>query len=363
MLKRIHVTVAVVILLLVSVIVALGSFGAFRLSREEVTGPLPIQTPTPTQTVTTTTTPSTTLPQTTSTPTQTPQPSPSSAPTNSPIQTQTPQISSNPTSQPTQSPTPLALIAYSDLTYGTDPAQKFDIYVPKNAATKMPLIIFVHGGAWIAGDKDDVSPIAVFIAQQGFVVINMNYRLLPTFSYPAPMEDIQMVLQWVNQNSQQCKIDVTRIGMSGHSAGGHLISLYALTQDKNYIVGGSTLPRVYTIAPMAGAFTLEGIDITSPNHENTIGAWLKTANPQSLGIPIDQIDSSDNASFLLLRGDQDVTSPPAQSILFYEALVAKGVPAELKIYPGRTHLTLISGIPNNDEVAKDLISFFNKNLK
>lgn len=254
------------------------------------------------------------------------------------------------------------LSSYTDISYGAEPSQKFDIYVPKNANAKLPLIIFVHGGAWIAGDKSDVSAIAKFLANQGFVVINMNYRLLPTFTYPAPLEDIQMVLQWAKQNSEQYKIDTTHIGMSGHSAGGHLVALYALTQDKDYIINGSELPKVYAVAPMAGGYTLEGIEITW-KRENTIIAWLKTADPQSLGLPVYQIDSNDNVTFLLVYGDQDTNSPPTQSTIFYDALGAEGVPAELKMYPGRNHLTLISGIPNNDQVAKDLVSFFNQNLK
>jgi len=254
------------------------------------------------------------------------------------------------------------LSTYTDISYGADQSQKCDIYVPKNAKTKLPLIIFVHGGAWIAGDKSDVSAIANFLANQGFVVINMNYRLLPTFTYPAPLEDIQTVLQWAKQNSEQYKIDTTHIGMSGHSAGGHLVALYALTQDKDYITNGSELPKVYAIAPMAGGYTLEGIEITY-KRENTIIAWLKTADPQSLGLPIYQIDSSDNVTFLIVYGDQDTNSPPTQSTIFYDALNAEGIPAELKMYPGRNHLTLISGIPNNDQVAKDIVSFFNQNLK
>jgi len=254
------------------------------------------------------------------------------------------------------------LSSYTDISYGAEPSQKFDIYVPKNANAKLPLIIFVHGGAWIAGDKSDVSAIAKFLANQGFVVINMNYRLLPTFTYPAPLEDMQMVLQWAKQNSEQYKIDTAHIGMSGHSAGGHLVALYALTQDKDYIINGSELPKIYAVAPMAGGYTLEGIEITW-KRENTIIAWLKTADPQSLGLPVYQIDSSDHVTFLIVYGDQDTNSPPTQSTTFYDALNAEGIPAELKMYSGRNHLTLISGIPNNDQVAKDLVSFFNQNLK
>jgi hypothetical protein len=59
--------------------------------------------------------------------------------------------------------------------------------------------------------------------------------------------------------------------------------------------------------------------------------WLKTADPQSLGLPIDQIDRNDNVSFLLLHEDQDINSPLSQSTLFYATLVDKSVPAELKI--------------------------------
>ena len=254
------------------------------------------------------------------------------------------------------------LSSYTDISYGAEPSQKFDIYVPKNATAKLPLIIFVHGGAWIAGDKSDVSAIAKFLANQGFVVINMNYRLLPTFTYPAPLEDMQMVLQWAKQNSEQYKIDTAHIGMSGHSAGGHLVALYALTQNKDYIINGSRLPKVYAVAPMAGGYTLEGIEITW-KRENTIIAWLKTADPQSLGLPVYQIDGNDNVTFLIVYGDQDTNSPQSQSTIFYDALNVEGIPAELKMYPGRNHLTLISGIPNNDQVAKDIVSFFKQNLK
>jgi len=254
------------------------------------------------------------------------------------------------------------LLSYTNISYGAEPSQKFDVYVPKSATAKFPLIIFIHGGAWIAGDKSDVTAIAKFLANQGFVVINMNYRLLPTFTYPAPLEDIQTVTQWAKQNSEQYKIDTAHIGMTGHSAGGHLSALYALTQDKDYIVNGSEAPKVYAAAPMAGGYTLEGIEITW-KREKTIIAWLETADPQSLGLPIDQIDSSDNVIFLLVYGDENTNSPPLQSTLFYDALTAEGVPAELKMYSGRNHLTLISGIPNNDQVAKDLVSFFKQNLK
>ncbi len=237
------------------------------------------------------------------------------------------------------------------------------MHVPEGDGSKLPLIIFIHGGAWSAGDKSDVSPIAKFLADQGYAVINMNYRLLPDFSYPAPLEDIQMVLQWAKQHSEEYRIDTARIGMSGHSAGGHLCSLYALTQDKNYIPSGNSLPKAYAIAPLAGGYTLEGINITDPRREDTIMAWLQTAEPQSLGLPIYQADSGDNVTFLLLHGALDVNAPPQQATLFCEALRQGGVPVELKIYPGRGHLTLVAGIPSKDAVAQDLVAFFNQNLK
>ena len=291
----------------------------------------------------------------------------SAAVTNSPSETPSVEVSPSPTPSPvqstlpTQSSTTSPISIYSNLTYGTDAAQEFDIFVP-NSISLLPLIILMHGGAWTLGDKSDLSGIAFFLAQQGFVVINMNYRLLPDFSYPAPMEDIQKVLQWVSQNAENYGIDTTRIGMCGYSAGGHLVALYSLTQDINYIDGGSTLPRVYAIAALAGCYTLQGINDTTALIEDALPVWLATANPQSLGLPIDQVEPGDNVTFLLLHGAQDIISPPAQSSLFYQALVANGVSAELKIYPDKDHMNLISGIPNSDEVGQDLVSFFSENL-
>lgn len=358
--------VALVLLLVSFVILAFGGLLSFSLQGKKIVTPSLTPEPTQTHTAPSPTTQSPTMfPTPSASIEQTPQLSASAVPTNSPLQTQTPQIppSPTPTQIPAPSPTPLTVATYIDVSYGADPAQKFDIYVPNTSAVApLPLIIFVHGGAWIAGDKADMSPIASFLAKQDYVIINMNYRLLP-FSYPAPMEDIQLVLKWVHGNSEQYGIDVARIGMSGHSAGGHLVALYALTQDKNYTVEGSSLPRVYAIAPLAGGYTLAGINITSQRRNDTIMEWLSTANPQCLGLPIDQIDSGDNVTFILLHGSLDVNSPPSQAVLFYQALVAKGVPTEIRIYPGRTHLTLVSGIPNNDEVARDLVSFFDSKLK
>lgn len=298
-------------------------------------------------------------------PTTSPIGSTSVAPTTSPIGTSSQQASPTPTSEPAQSSTQssttlLPISYYANLTYGTDPTQEFDIYFPASNSP-LPLIILIHGGAWIGGDKSDLSFTAFYLAEQGFVVINMNYRLLPTFSYPAPLEDIQMVLQWVSQNAQFYSIDISRIGMCGYSAGAHLAALYALTQDTNYIVGGSTLPRVYAIAALAGCYTLQGINDTTDLIEDTLPVWLATANPQSLGLPIDQVNSNENVTFLLLHGALDTVSPPAQSTLFYQALVANGIPAELKIYPDRDHYFLVTGNSSNDEVGQDLVTFFNVN--
>jgi acetyl esterase/lipase len=347
--------IAVTVVVLLAVAVA-GVAISFRASNTQVNSPLP--SPTQTTQFTPAVSPSPTAVQT-PLPTQTPQLAGSSAPTNSQVQTTTPPASQN----PTQNPTPHPAATYKDLNYGGDPDQKFDVYIPESSEATLPLIILVHGGAWTAGDKGNVSAIAQFLSAQGFVVVNMNYRLLPEFSYPAPLEDFQLLLQWISQNALQYRIDTARIGMSGHSAGGHLISLYALTQDKNYIAGGNTLPKVVAVAPLAGGYTLEGINITDPRREDTIMEWLSTANPQSLGLPIDQVDSSDSATFLLLHGSADVNSPPSQAVLFYQKLVENGVSAQIKIYPGRTHLTLVSGIPSNDEVAQDFVAFFNEKLK
>lgn len=271
------------------------------------------------------------------------------------IQQATPIPSNNPTTTNTPANN-------KDISYGENPLQKFDLYLQENASKPKPLVILMHGGSWVGGDKSDLSALANLLVNEGYVVINMNYRVLPE-SYPEPMEDIQMVLKWVSENVQTTKVDLAHIGLVGYSAGAHLAALYALTQNESYIAKDSALPKIAVTVAFAGCYTLQDPHNASAISDNTILAWLQTAHPQSQGMPINQIDSTDHVRFLLMHGAKDTVLPPSQSTLFCQALKEANIAVQLQIYQDRDHASLISGLPTRDSVANDLLYYLGITLQ
>lgn len=123
---------------------------------------------------------------------------------------------------------------FTDLPYGTDPKwQVLDIYRPGNSVAyqtapgKLPVIISVHGGAWIYGDKERYQFYTMSLAEHGFAVVNYTYRLAPEFKFPAGLEDLNLVVKFVIKNAEQYGLDINNIFAVGDSAGGNYLGLYS----------------------------------------------------------------------------------------------------------------------------------------
>ena len=122
----------------------------------------------------------------------------------------------------------------TNIAYGPEEKwQLLDLYRPKAALEadgslkKLPVIISVHGGAWVYGDKDKYQFYCMRLAQHGFAVVNFSYRLAPERKFPASVEDTEAVFQWVCDNAEKYALDTSNVFAVGDSAGGHLLSLYA----------------------------------------------------------------------------------------------------------------------------------------
>ncbi len=123
--------------------------------------------------------------------------------------------------------TPADIRRFDNIPYGKNKKwQILDVYRPKAAEGKLPVIISVHGGGWIYGTKEVYQFYCMSLAQRGFAVVNFNYRLSPEFKYPAQLEDTDTVVKWVLNNSEEYGFDVDNIFAVGDSAGGHLLSAY-----------------------------------------------------------------------------------------------------------------------------------------
>lgn len=124
--------------------------------------------------------------------------------------------------------TPDGIVRYDDIQYGPDPKwQVLDLYVPSNMKGPFPLIISVHGGGWVYGDKERYQYYCLSLAERGFAVINYTYRLAPAFKFPSSVIDTNLVASWVMENAREYGIDTRSIFAVGDSAGAHLLALYA----------------------------------------------------------------------------------------------------------------------------------------
>ena len=132
--------------------------------------------------------------------------------------------------------TPDDVVRYDDIPYGPENAiQRLDVYRPKEAEGALPVIVSVHGGGWVYGDKELYQFYCMSLAQRGFAVVNFTYRLAPEYKFPAQLEDVNLVMEWVFRNGDEYGLDTGNIFMVGDSAGAHLAGLYtAACTSKGY---------------------------------------------------------------------------------------------------------------------------------
>jgi acetyl esterase/lipase len=122
---------------------------------------------------------------------------------------------------------------YLDIPYASlSEAQKLDIYLPTAEKGPFPVIIAVHGGAFLAGDKRDrqLEPMLHGLGR-GYAVVSINYRLSPEATWPAQIHDCKAAVRWLRANASTYQLDPDNMVAWGASAGGHLSSMLGTTGD------------------------------------------------------------------------------------------------------------------------------------
>src|SRR5262249_25612572 len=111
-----------------------------------------------------------------------------------------------------------------DVVYGNAGGEdlKLDLAAPKGLDHAVPLIVWIHGGAWKGGNKEEFQNAIRESAQAGYVAASLAYRLAPKHVFPAQVEDCKCAIRWLRANAERLHIDPNRIGVVGSSAGAHL---------------------------------------------------------------------------------------------------------------------------------------------
>ena len=147
-----------------------------------------------------------------------------------------------------------------DLTYfdGLDkdkPKHQLDLYLPKDKKD-FPVLFFVHGGAWVHGDKGFMhlySGVGRYYASQGIGAVIINYRLSPGVKHPEHIKDVARAFAWTVKNIEKYGGRTDQIFISGHSAGGHLVAL--LATDETYLKAeGLSFKNIKGVIPISGVY-------------------------------------------------------------------------------------------------------------
>jgi acetyl esterase/lipase len=235
---------------------------------------------------------------------------------------------------------------YNNINYGngTIPQQTADLYLLNRGVN--PVIVFIHGGGWEAGDKSAYAGYyAQLYAMAGFQVMSINYRLSTSDLTPwnAQLQDVQLAIRWLRQNSAILRIDPTRIGAVGESAGGHLALFLGIL---NTSVQNSTClpsscffkqsPKVSAVVDMFGP-----TDLTQPAIYSWVqNLWLFNKVPYTEApflyrdaSPIFMV-STQTAPTCIVQGISDTVVPLSQSIELRKKLSSSGVPYKWIPYYG-----------------------------
>ena len=122
--------------------------------------------------------------------------------------------------------TPDGIERFDDIRYGDHERNVLDVYRPKDSAGALPVIVSIHGGGWVYGNKEIMQFYCMSLAERGFAVVNFSYRLAPEFKHPVPMEDVNKVFCWVLENAGKYGFDVDNVFAVGDSVGASMLCWY-----------------------------------------------------------------------------------------------------------------------------------------
>lgn len=258
-----------------------------------------------------------------------------------------------------------------------------DLTVPAYEPQPVPLIVFIHGGAWLGGSKnlrsrdvDDRRALMERLFEEGYAVATVQYRLSGEATFPAQLHDVKAATRWLRSAAPALGLDADRIGSVGESAGGHL-SLFLGTNTRHPgLEGDIGMTGISSsIAASVGWYPATRLDTLQ--EESTSGSLFPdhgaATSPSSMLIgiavserpdvarqasPIAHISQA-TAPTLLIHGTLDQLVPHQQSSAYHEALRAEGVASELHLIEKADHGFFGGDV---DAIVDLTVSFLNDHL-
>jgi acetyl esterase/lipase len=243
----------------------------------------------------------------------------------------------------------------TDIKYGNADEQKLDIYSQgqwigepdywKPDTVLHPTLIYIHGGGWLGGTKNQITPFIIPYLQKGWNVVTLEYRV-GAGTAPLAVNDCMEAVQWISRHAKNFNIDTEHVVISGESAGGHLALITGLLNSipgshKSY--SGDSL-KIRAIVNWFGIADIAGVDnfYKKQNQEsNYASIWV--GNPKRMDSisrafsPVNKITSS-APPVITIHGKKDSVVPFEQAMTFHELLTKAGIKNELVSIDDGKHL-------------------------
>ncbi len=251
----------------------------------------------------------------------------------------------------------------ADCEYVNDghPRHRLDLYLPEKVTQPLPVILWVHGGGWITGDK--AGGPAIQFATKGYAVAAMNYRYSQHATFPAQIHDGKAAVRWLRANADSYSLDANHIAAWGASAGGHLVAMLGLTAGHEALEGdlgnGEQSSAVQAVVDWFGPTDFLTLGPRETRTQFLGGDAIENPEKANAASPMRFI-SNQAPPFYIAHGDEDPLVAYSQSSTFAEALEKAGVETTFVTIVGGKHGG--SKFSRADQIAR-LEAFFNKHLK
>lgn len=252
--------------------------------------------------------------------------------------------------------------------YGDEPLQDLDLYYPKplaqamqaekNISTNYPLVVFVHGGSWESGSKEDYAFVGQSLAQAGYITAVINYRKAPEHVYPDYVEDTAKAIAWSYNNAASLHADPQRFAVMGHSAGA--FNMMAAVSNEDFLAPYGMSPSdISAVVGIAGPYSYDFRQFGSAS------AFPADATPDEV-MP-DRHIKGQQPPYLLLTAEKDKTVYDQNTIKMTQALRAYGATVENGSIKGASHATSIGAMATPlrwvNNVRAQVLSYLAKELK
>lgn len=227
---------------------------------------------------------------------------------------------------------------------------KLDVYRPATPGPH-PTLLHIHGGGWTGGSREGVVLRALPYLQMGFAVVNVSYRLARVAPAPAAVEDCLCALKWIAQNAKEYDFDLTRIAVTGYSAGGHLAlttGMVPAAAGLDRQCPGAPLPKVAAIVNWYGITDVNDV-LEGANQRVYAVTWLGSLeNREAVARRLSPLTyvRRELPPVLTIHGDADPTVPYSHGTRLHAALQSAGATSELVTIPKGLH----GGFPNPEQL-------------